>query len=73
MRAANGFALEDGNDVDVYRDDAGGSGRGRGRVHDGDDEDTPDSDSAEGCVLVNSKMHNFRSFGDFEFRTNLKS
>ena len=34
---------------------------------------TPVSDSAERCVLVNSEMHRFRSFGDYEFRTNLKS
>ena len=34
---------------------------------------TPVSDSAEGCVLFNSEMHHFRSFGDYEFRTNLKS
>ena len=33
----------------------------------------PVSDSAKGYVLVDSKMHHFQFFGNYEFRTNLKS
>ena len=44
-----------------------------GSTHVEEGASTPVSDSAGGCVLVNSEMHHFQSFDDEKFWTNLKS